>query len=96
MCRRGWLALLLILSGAGLRALAAASPMDPLWLPGVYDAADFDDVVLAVRALDGSRDDTPAPLEPPARLAVEVARLRPIALRSLARSFEDSRAPPAS
>jgi hypothetical protein len=28
--------------------LAQASPPDPLWLPGVYDAGDFDEVVAAI------------------------------------------------
>lgn len=31
-----------------LPALAHASPPDPSWIPGIYDAADFDDVVILV------------------------------------------------
>ncbi len=31
---------------------AAASPPDPLWIPGIYDAADFDDVVVAATSLE--------------------------------------------
>jgi hypothetical protein len=30
---------------ATLSGLAYASPADPTWIPGVYDDADFDDVV---------------------------------------------------
>src|SRR5262245_22486310 len=41
--------------------LAHASPPDPTWLAGVYDQADFDDVVgLLTSALDAT-DSTAAP-----------------------------------
>lgn len=96
MRQRGWLVLLLVLGFTGLRALAAASPPDPLWLPGVYDDADYDDVVLAVLSLDGPREDAPPKLGPPARLVVAVDALRLIAPRPVPRSFQESRAPPAS
>jgi hypothetical protein len=96
MRRRGWLVLLLVLGFTGLRALAAASPPDPLWLPGVYDDADHDDAILAVLSLDGSRDDTPATLGPPARLVEGLRAIRPIAPRPLPPTFQESRAPPVS
>ena len=44
------LALMIALSTLG--ALAYASPPDPGWIGGFYDAADGDDVVLAVIGLD--------------------------------------------
>lgn len=34
-------------------ALALASPTDPLWIGGVYDAGDWDDVVSASAFTDG-------------------------------------------
>jgi hypothetical protein len=34
--------------------LAHARPPDPVWLAGIYDDADFDDVVLAVMLCDGA------------------------------------------
>jgi hypothetical protein len=34
-------------------ALALASPTDPLWIGGVYDAGDWDDAVLASAFTDG-------------------------------------------
>ena len=40
------LGLLLIL--VALAPLAGASPPDPSWLAGIYDDADFDEVVVAV------------------------------------------------
>lgn len=38
-------ALLLLLPVGGLTPLAYASPPDPSWIAGIYDDADFDDVV---------------------------------------------------
>jgi len=32
--------------------LANASPPDPLWIAGIYDAADFDDVIVAITWLE--------------------------------------------
>jgi hypothetical protein len=37
-----------VLVVATLSSLAYASPPDPTWIPGVYDDADFDDVVWLV------------------------------------------------
>jgi hypothetical protein len=96
MYRRGWLALLLVLGLGGLRSLAAATPPDPVWLPGIYDDGDYDDVVLAVLSLDGFQGDAPAVLGPPTALVVRVAAPRLIAPRPVPRSFQESRAPPAS
>ena len=42
------LILLLLASLTGLFPLAAASPSDPAWIPGIYDGADYDDVVSLV------------------------------------------------
>ena len=41
---------------AVLTPLALASPPDPLWVGGLFDAADFDDVVVAVTSTDGTTD----------------------------------------
>ena len=43
----------------GLAPLAHASPPDPSWIPGIYDDADFDDVVALVTADAGGVDTTP-------------------------------------
>jgi len=41
--------LLMVLTGiCALVPLAYASPPDPAWIGGIYDDADFDDVVVAV------------------------------------------------
>jgi len=49
---------LLILAGAtiGLSPLALACPPDQHWLTGLYDDADYDDVVLAVTSSVASVD----------------------------------------
>jgi hypothetical protein len=48
MCRRRLLALVLLASLIALYPLAFASPPDPVWLAGIYDDADLDDVVWVV------------------------------------------------
>lgn len=48
--------LLLLLSG--LPALAYASPPDPSWVGGIYDGADYDDVIDAITSTTAS----PSPL----------------------------------
>jgi hypothetical protein len=40
--------------------LAHASPPDPVWVAGIYDAADFDEVVSAATALESSAERVPA------------------------------------
>jgi hypothetical protein len=49
-CRRFSLALLpgLLLAITALSPLAYASPPDPSWVQGIYDDADFDDVVVFI------------------------------------------------
>src|SRR5262244_107534 len=41
--------------------LAHASPPDQTWIPGVYDQADFDDVVGLLSSTLEATDSTPAP-----------------------------------
>jgi hypothetical protein len=41
-----------ILALLTLVPLAHASPPDPVWIPGVYDAADFDEVVWVLTSTD--------------------------------------------
>jgi hypothetical protein len=36
--------------------LAASSPPDPLWIPGIYDVNDFDDVVEALAFMEGKSE----------------------------------------
>ena len=43
----------------GLSALAHASPPDPLWLPGIYDGADDDNVVALLTDTPVAGDSSP-------------------------------------
>lgn len=45
---------LLVTLSSALPALAHASPPDPSWIPGIYDDADFDDVVTLVTTGTGN------------------------------------------
>lgn len=47
-------ALILLLPIAGLTSLAYASPPDPSWIRGIYDDADYDDVVLLITSATGT------------------------------------------
>jgi len=94
---RDALALLVLAVGLALPVLAHASPPDPSWIPGVYDDADFDDVV--TRVVSGTGSVTPGALDalgftprPGERLghAVEAAP------DSLVTDAGHCRAPPAS
>ena len=48
-----FLGLALVIVPALLLALAYASPPDPSWIPGVYDDADWDDVIVQVTSAAG-------------------------------------------
>ena len=91
------LALLLLLLGGGLTSLAYASPPDPAWIRGIYDDADYDDVVVLITS-------TAATIAPvlladfgPGSLSTDAVILpveHPVFTPS--RSSLQSRAPPAS
>ncbi len=80
-----------------LVAFAHASPPDVTWLPGVYDAADFDDVVDFLVSLSAATPDAPPSLSPCITIASaavvgrEPGELPPRRLRS-----DDTRSPPSA
>ena len=77
-----------------LSPLAAASPPDPTWIPGLYDAADFDDVVVRIGLLASLCDACAAPslaLDSSVR-ALTLPGRRPLVCRS--RPTSHGRAPP--
>jgi hypothetical protein len=47
---------LLLVAMTALPPLALASPPDPLWIGGVFDAADYDDVVVSAASSDYASD----------------------------------------
>ena len=46
-------ALVLIGPIVALTPLAYSTPLDPSWICGIYDAADYDDVVVLIMSEDG-------------------------------------------
>lgn len=90
------LALSLTLAAA-LPAIAHASPPDPSWIPGVYDDADYDDVI--VRVTSGTGDvpsGLPTDLRPVHTLVASLAPAPEPPSAGLAASAAQPRAPPAS
>jgi hypothetical protein len=88
-------ALALIGPIVALTPIAHAAPLDPSWIHGVYDGADYDDVVALITSEDG--DVTPS-LLPELRQGLVVAGiLQPAPARVPTRTVStlQSRAPPA-
>lgn len=98
MSRRWCLAhaLVLIVGLGSLSALAAASPPDPTWLAGIYDGADYDDVVVTILAFDGFAGDGPPSVGAPALRVARMAPLHVLARPSVQRPAPATRAPPHS
>ena len=85
----------LLLAMGSLRVLAFATPTDPLWVPGVYDAADYDDVIASVLSLDGLQDAALPALARPALIVAPTFAPAPAAPPAPLRAAARSRAPPA-
>jgi hypothetical protein len=64
---------LVVLVLATLGPLASASPPDPSWIGGFYDAADGDDAILAVTGMDSP------PLTPVVDVEARTITLGPVA-----------------
>jgi hypothetical protein len=78
-----------------LPVLAYASPPDPTWIAGLWDDADYDDVVILVTSTSGIADANPFVEVKP--LLFLVASLPPVDLQPVpapASSLRHSRAPP--
>lgn len=88
-----WVLLLALIS---LTPMAFASPPDPTWLPGLYDDADYDDVVLLITSGGGLADvrlldDTRPALNVVASLVPTYEQRAPVRLPAR----RSTRAPPA-
>ena len=80
---------------AVLLVLAYASPPDPSWIPGVYDDADGDDVVVQVMSATGNiADDLPFDVRPAALETDDVPLLHNDVFVSLSPFPSPPRAPP--
>ena len=94
---RGCLIFLISAVLATIPTLAHASPPDPTWVPGIYDDADFDDVVglvTSAKALVEPMDAAVLRLASPAT-SLE-GSLRESAPKRLSAASLHARAPPAS
>ena len=91
---RGYvLGLLLIL--VALIPLADASPPDPLWIDGIYDAADADDTVLLATSMDSVVEENPLLADYTSILpSVLLATERVVAAASASLRSMEARAPP--
>lgn len=93
---RTLLAAVLPLACATLPALAHASPPDPSWIAGIYDDADYDDVVILVESASGSAGHAAPTHVPPLLQRLELLAPAPNDAAARCPSAVHSRAPPAS
>ena len=94
---RGLLLVILLGTMVPLTPMAYASPPDPVWVSGVFDAADYDDVVLLITSSGAAVD--PFPLDSVQPLPIPVATIALAAETTAAYpavSLAGARAPPAS
>jgi hypothetical protein len=78
-----------------LPALAQASPPDQTWIGGLYDHADYDEVVLFVTSLVGATEATmPRESGPDPSVIAALSQIDEMLFRRLARSADAIRAPP--
>lgn len=59
------LALVVVACCSALPLITCASPQDPIWVPGVYDVADYDDVSRLIDDLTGLELRPPVADSPP-------------------------------
>jgi len=91
------LAFLLCVLGISLSPLAYASPPDPSWVRGVYDDADFDDVVCFIVANTGLVDSAASVEGRPDFLLIETeVRRDDLSVAPFPASSSQPRAPPTS
>jgi len=81
---------------AALPALAHATPPDPSWIPGLYDDADDDDVIVLVTSATGDVPGATSPdLEPAQSVVAELIQPSDRMPAVPGGSAEQPRAPPA-
>ena len=79
----------------GLVPLAYASPPDETWLPGLYDNADYDDVIIELTSTVAAADGAPTPeLRPTAEVCQPLRVPELLRPESAFRSPYHLRAPP--
>ncbi len=74
--------------------LAYASPPDPTWIAGVYDDADYDDVVVAVSSLQTGPALEPVVVTPYESHVWDVPQVAPAVVAVIPPPVASIRAPP--
>ena len=95
MSRRASLAILLLSVVLALPPIAHAAPTDPVWIAGLYDDNDYDDVVLFIIGAVGAIDS--GVVNPVGPVVIDVGPITPSRLQFVAFRPLDSpstRAPP--
>jgi len=92
--RRQGVALALLTAMILLGTLAHASPPEPTWIGGLWDDADFDDVVNRVASALSTVESLSSAQIRPSWLCVSAAVADTKTLRSIRLNSPDSRAPP--
>jgi hypothetical protein len=94
---RAALALVVLCPLVGLVTLAYASPPDPSWVEGIYDDADFDDIIVFITSGAAVAEPFTSEAIGPAQVIVRfVPHSDTDPVLSLRSSSESVRAPPAS
>ena len=73
--------------------LASATPPDPLWVAGIYDGADSDDVVLVVTSLESGVEESLC-LVSPFAISADVPMVEHLPLPAATLCPTQARAPP--
>ena len=95
MSRRASLAILLLSVVLALPPIAHAAPTDPVWISGLYDDNDYDDVVLFIIGAVGAIDS--GVVNPVGPVVIDVGPITPSRLQFVGFRPLDSpstRAPP--
>ena len=87
--------LFLLATLIGLVPLAYADPPDPVWVSGLYDDDDYDDVVVLATSIKAPEEATPLPVIAPVTIVLAVLCLTevPGTLSAALFAFQ-TRAPP--
>ncbi len=72
MLTRLLIILFLLATLVGLVPLAHASPPDPAWISGLYDDADYDNVIAAATSMVGPEEPAPIAAITPATIVLQL------------------------
>src|SRR5262250_1736331 len=88
------LALVLLGCCVAIRFLACSSPVDQTWIPGIYDIADYDDVIGMLTDVTAVEESLPVTVERPDVVYWSLHSRRASGISSLCPFCFSSRSPP--